>query len=120
MHEIGCDICVEHLPERAFDVKANVLDSKNYKSTRTGSQSSNLTRDCAVLVITTDNRRMNKDFLHPRYDGKSAPVISVVLPVYNGEEHLSEAIDSILTRKPSRISNSSLLMMVQLTALLRC
>ena len=28
MHEIGCDVCVEHLPERAFDVKANVLDSK--------------------------------------------------------------------------------------------
>ena len=41
---------------------------------------------------------MNKDFLHPRYDGKSAPVISVVLLVYNGEEHLSEAIDSILTQ----------------------
>ncbi len=28
MHEIGCDVCVEHFPERAFDVKANVLDSK--------------------------------------------------------------------------------------------
>lgn len=27
MKELGCEVCVEHLPERAFDVKANVLDS---------------------------------------------------------------------------------------------
>lgn len=27
MKELGCEVRVEHLPERAFDVKANVLDS---------------------------------------------------------------------------------------------
>jgi UDP-glucose 4-epimerase len=27
MREIGCEICVEHLSERVFDVQANVLDS---------------------------------------------------------------------------------------------
>ena len=27
MHEIGCEVQVENLPERTFDVKANVLDS---------------------------------------------------------------------------------------------
>jgi UDP-glucose 4-epimerase len=27
MREIGCNVCVEHLPERVFDVHANVLDS---------------------------------------------------------------------------------------------
>lgn len=27
MQEIGCEICVENLPERAFDVRANILDS---------------------------------------------------------------------------------------------
>lgn len=27
MNEIGCDLAIEHHPERAFDVKANVLDS---------------------------------------------------------------------------------------------
>jgi len=27
MKELKCEVCVEHLPERAFDVKANVLDS---------------------------------------------------------------------------------------------
>ena len=27
MKAIGCDICVENLPERTFDVEANVLDS---------------------------------------------------------------------------------------------
>lgn len=27
MKELGCEVSVEHLPERAFDVKANVLDS---------------------------------------------------------------------------------------------
>lgn len=41
---------------------------------------------------------MNKDSLHFRNDGNPAPEISVVLPVYNGEEHLSEAIDSILAQ----------------------
>ena len=41
---------------------------------------------------------MTRNFPHTRNDGKSAPVISVVLPVYNGEEHLSEAIDSILAQ----------------------
>lgn len=41
---------------------------------------------------------MNKDFLHPQNDGNPAPVISVVLPVYNGEKHLPEAIDSILAQ----------------------
>lgn len=29
MHEIGCEVRVENFPERAFDVKANVLDSTN-------------------------------------------------------------------------------------------
>lgn len=27
MREIGCEVCVESLPERAFDVKVNILDS---------------------------------------------------------------------------------------------
>lgn len=27
MHEIGCEVQIENLPERAFDVKSNVLDS---------------------------------------------------------------------------------------------
>jgi UDP-glucose 4-epimerase len=27
MEEIGCEVHVKYLPERAFDVKANVLDS---------------------------------------------------------------------------------------------
>lgn len=27
INELECEVCVEHLPERAFDVKANVLDS---------------------------------------------------------------------------------------------
>lgn len=33
-NEVGCEICVEHLPERVFDVHANVLDSsKLYQHT---------------------------------------------------------------------------------------
>lgn len=31
MQEIGCDVCVEHLPERVFDVQSNVLDSTRLK-----------------------------------------------------------------------------------------
>jgi len=31
MHDIGCSISTEHLPERAFDVKANVLDASKLK-----------------------------------------------------------------------------------------
>lgn len=41
---------------------------------------------------------MNKNSLHTRMGNNSAPVISVVLPVYNGEKHLAEAIDSILAQ----------------------
>ena len=32
LREIGCQICVENLPERAFDVKVNVLDSSRLQA----------------------------------------------------------------------------------------
>lgn len=35
MNELGCEVHIEHLPERAFDVKANVLDSAKLR-THTG------------------------------------------------------------------------------------
>lgn len=31
MHDIGCSVSSEHLPERAFDVRANVLDASKLK-----------------------------------------------------------------------------------------
>ncbi len=39
---------------------------------------------------------MNKIFLHTQVVEKAVPLISVVLPVYNGEKYLAEAIESIL------------------------
>lgn len=41
---------------------------------------------------------MNKNSFHTRIGNNSAPVISVVLPVYNGEKHLAEAIGSIFAQ----------------------
>ncbi len=32
MRELGCEVRIEHLPERAFDVKANVLDSTKLRT----------------------------------------------------------------------------------------
>jgi len=32
MQEIGCKVCIEYLPERAFDVKANALDSRKLQA----------------------------------------------------------------------------------------
>ena len=41
---------------------------------------------------------MNQKLFNTRTGSDSAPVISVVLPVYNGEKHLAEAIDSVLAQ----------------------
>lgn len=41
---------------------------------------------------------MKKDIFPNSIDAKAAPLISVVLPVYNGEKYLAEAIDSILAQ----------------------
>lgn len=41
---------------------------------------------------------MNKNSVHARIDGNAVPVISVVLPIYNGEKYLAKAIDSILAQ----------------------
>lgn len=42
MHKIGCDVNVSHLPERAFDVNANVLNSSKLQSDTGWSISVNL------------------------------------------------------------------------------
>src|SRR6266568_274661 len=41
---------------------------------------------------------MNNTNLHTQVADQAAPLISVVLPVYNGEQYLAEAIDSILAQ----------------------
>jgi len=41
---------------------------------------------------------MNQKLFHKRTGTDSAPLISVVLPVYNGEKYLVEAIDSVLVQ----------------------
>src|SRR6185369_4386478 len=40
--------------------------------------------------------KMKANFLDAQIDHIAVPLISVVLPVYNGEKYLAEAIDSIL------------------------
>lgn len=52
--------------------------------------------DCAALSTGCGQLNMNKPFLQPQEVENMVPLISVVLPVYNGEEYLAEAIDSIL------------------------
>ena len=41
---------------------------------------------------------MNKIIFEEEVSEKTAPTISVALPVYNGERYLAEAIDSILAQ----------------------
>ena len=41
---------------------------------------------------------MNNELIHDHVVGMTSPLISVVLPVYNGEKYLGEAIDSILAQ----------------------
>lgn len=41
---------------------------------------------------------MNQKIFNTRTESTSAPMISVVLPVYNGEEHLAVAVDSVLAQ----------------------
>lgn len=41
---------------------------------------------------------MNQKLFNRRTGSDLAPIISVVLPVYNGEKHLAEAIDSVLAQ----------------------
>jgi len=41
---------------------------------------------------------MNKSLQHTQVVDQAVPLISVVLPVYNGEQYLAEAIDSILVQ----------------------
>lgn len=58
MKEVGCDVMVKHLPERTFDVKANVLDSMKLH-THTGWK---------PQVDLSEGLRRTRDWLRAFYD----------------------------------------------------
>ena len=58
MKEINYDIVVEHLPERSFDVKFNVLDSKKLQE-HTGWRQQ---------IMFAEGLRLTRDWLRDLYD----------------------------------------------------
>jgi UDP-glucose 4-epimerase len=81
MREFGHALQVEHLPERPFDVKANVLDTKKigeltgWKPEVTFEQGLRLTYDSSTR--------------------RSTPLVTVAMPIYNAGKYLRMAVRSI-------------------------